>query len=128
LRCAGLKSFFPMMQSLYKDQDSWMKKVEGTPQDKINQIQALPTNQIFVQMASLMGLQDWAATRGLPQAKSNQCLSDQKMIDHEVQLVSDVSTKYPDFQGTPSFIINGKLLDKTASWEALQPQLNAALK
>ena len=32
-------------------------------------------------MANLLGLQDWAAARGVPQAKSNQCLTDQKMID-----------------------------------------------
>ena len=70
----------------------------------------MPMNQMFVAMAKLMGLQDWAAARGVPQAKSNQCLSDQKMIDHEVQLTSDVNNQYPEFVGTPSFIINGKML------------------
>ena len=128
LRCADLKSFFPLSQALYKDQDVWMAKIQAAPQDQVAKIQDLPTNQVFVQMASLMGLQDWAAARGLPQAKSNQCLSDQKMIDHEVQLVSDVADRYPDFQGTPSFIINGTMLKDTASWEKLQPQLDEALK
>jgi protein-disulfide isomerase len=98
------------------------------PQDKVNQIQNLPTNQVFVEMAKLMGLQDWAAARGLPQAKSNQCLSDQKAIDHEVELVSNVSDQYPEFQGTPGFIINGTMLKDTASWPKLQPQLDEALK
>jgi protein-disulfide isomerase len=64
----------------------------------------------------------------MAQAKANQCLSDEKRIDQEVQLTSDVTTQFPDFVGTPSFIINGKLLDKTASWEALKPQLDEALK
>ena len=53
-----------------------------------------------------------AAARGVPQAKSNQCLSNQKMIDHQVQVTSDVNSQYPDFPGTPAFIINGKLLPK----------------
>jgi protein-disulfide isomerase len=128
LRCADLKSFFPMSQALYKDQDAWMAKVESAPQDQVNQIQNLPPNQAFVGMANLMGLQDWAAARGLPQAKSNQCLTDEKMIDHEVELVSDVSNQYPDFQGTPSFILNGTMLKDTASWQKLQPQLDEALK
>jgi protein-disulfide isomerase len=128
LRCADLKSFFPLTEARYKDQDAWMAKVEAAPQDQVNQIQNLPPNQAFVAMATLMGLQDWAAARGLPQAKSNQCLSDQKMIDHEVELVSDVNNQYPEFQGTPSFILNGKMLKDTASWEKLQPQLDEALK
>jgi protein-disulfide isomerase len=128
VRCNGLKTFFPLTQALYKDQDVWMGKLQTTPQDKLNQIQNLPTNQVFVQMANVLGLQDWAAARGVPQAKSNQCLSDQKMIDKEVQLTSDVSNQFPDFQGTPSFIINGTMLKDTASWDKLQPQLDAALK
>jgi protein-disulfide isomerase len=130
VRCNGVKTFFPLTQALYKDQAVWMAKVETLPQDKLTQIQNLPTNQIFVAMASLLGLQDWAAMRGVPQAKSNQCLSDQKMIDQEVQYSSDVNNGYPDFTGTPSFIINGKLLPNppTGSWDKLQPQLDAALK
>ena len=127
-RCNGVKTFYPFVEALYKDQDTWLNKVQTTPQDKLSQIQNLPTNQLFVQMANVLGLQDWAAARGLPQTKSNQCLSDQKMIDTEVQHTSDVNTQYPSFEGTPSFIINGNLLSKTASWDTLKPQLEAAVK
>jgi protein-disulfide isomerase len=127
-RCNGIKTFFPITQAMYKDQSVWLGKVETTPQDKLQQIQNMPTNQMFVAMANLMGLQDWAAARGVAQAKSNQCLSDQKMIDHEVQVTANVNNQYPEFKGTPAFVINGKMLDDTASWDKLQPQLDAALK
>ena len=128
-QCNGIKSYFPLIQALYKDQAVWMGKVEATPQDKIAQIQNLPPTQVFLQLATLAGLQDWAAARGVPQAKSNQCLSDQKMIDHQVQITNDVNNQFPDFYGTPAFVLNGKMLDKTvASWDALKPQLDAALK
>ena len=127
-RCNGPKAFFPLSMSLYKDQSALLSKLEATPQDKIAQIQNMPVNQEFVAMANLMGLQDWAAARGVPQAKSNQCLSDEKMINNEVQLTSDVNNQYPEFVGTPSFIINGKMLKDTANWAALRPQLDAALK
>ena len=127
-RCNGIKTFFPLTQAMYKDQTVWLGKVETTPQDKLQQIQNLPTNRIFIEMANLMGLQDWAAARGVPQAKSNQCLADQKMIDHEVQVTANVNNQYPEFQGTPSFIINGKMLADTASWDKLKPQLEDALK
>jgi protein-disulfide isomerase len=127
-RCGGMKTFFPLTKALYKDQPALLAKIEATPQDKLTQIQNLPTNQVFVTYANLLGLQDWAAARGVPQARSNQCLSDQKMIDHEVQVTFDVNSQYPDFEGTPSFIINGKLLPKTGSWDKLEPQLKDALK
>jgi protein-disulfide isomerase len=126
--CNGAKTFFPLSTALYKDQASWLGKVETTPQDKLAQIQNLPTNQVFVQIANVLGLQDWAAARGVPQAKSNQCLSNQKMIDQQVQITSSVNSQFPDFAGTPSFVINGKLLSNTASWDKLEPQLQDALK
>ena len=129
VRCNGAKTFFPLMQSLYKDQAVWMAKIEAAPQDKVAQIQNLPTNQVFVAMANLLGLQDWAAERGIPVAKSDQCLSDQKKIDQEVQLTSDVSNQYPEFVGTPSFIVNGTMLPKeTTTWTMLEPHLQEALK
>ena len=128
IRCNGVKNFFPLSMALYKDQPVWMAKLESVPQDKVAEIQNLPTNQIFVQMASLLGLQDWAAARGVPLAKSNQCLSDQKMIDREVQYTSDVNNAFPEFTGTPAFVIDGKMLKDTASWDKLEPQLKDALK
>lgn len=127
-RCGGVKTFFPLTKALYKDQTTLAAKVEALPQDKLAEMQNLPPNQIFVTFANALGLQDWAAARGIPQAKSNQCLSDQKMIDREVQLTSDVNSQYPEFAGTPSFILNGKMLAKTGNWETLEPQLKDALK
>jgi protein-disulfide isomerase len=127
-RCAGMKTFFPLTKALYKDQPILEGKVQSLSQDKQNELQNLPTNQVFVAWGNLLGLQDWAAARGLPQAKSNQCLADQKMIDREVQITSDVNSQYPEFSGTPSFVINGKMLTKTGDWKTLQPQLDAALK
>jgi protein-disulfide isomerase len=129
VRCNGLKTFFPLAQALYKDQDVWMAKVEAAPQDQVAKLQNLPTDQMFVAWANLMGLQDWAAARGVPQAKSNQCLSDQQMINHEVQVTTNVNNQFPDFAGTPSFVINGKMLPKeVAEWSKLQPELDSALK
>ena len=101
-RCNGIKTFFPLVFAMYKDQETWMGKVEAAPKDQQEQMQNLPTNQVFAAFATAAGLQDWAAARGLPPAKSNQCLSDQKMIDHEVQVTSNVNTQYPEFTGTPA--------------------------
>jgi protein-disulfide isomerase len=127
VRCSGLKTFFPLAQALYADQATWMAKVEANS-DKFSQIQNLPTNQAFVATANILGLQDWFAARGVPQDKSNKCLGDQKMIDKEVEVTSNVNDEFPEFTGTPAFVINGKMLKDTASWDKLRPQLDAALK
>ena len=126
-RCNGIKSFFPLARAMYKDQPDWIGKISAVPQDQLEKVQNLPINQQFVELAALAGLQDWAAARGVSQEKSNQCLRDEDQVNKLVQLSSDVNTQYPDFPGTPSFILNGSLLPQTASWEKLQPQLDEAL-
>ena len=127
-RCNGAKTFFPLARALYKDQPTWVGKVREVPQAEMEQIQSLPPNQQFVRMASLAGLQDWAAMRGVPAAKSNQCLSNTDEVNKLVQLTSDVTTQYPEFPGTPSFILNGTMLKQTASWDKLEPALKDALQ
>lgn len=127
-RCNGVKTFFPLARAMYKDQTVWIGKVQAVPQTQLEQVQNLPVNQQFVELAKLAGLQDWAAARGVPQAKSDHCLRDEKTINELVQLSSDVSAQYPDFEGTPAFVINGKMLPKVASWQLLEPQLKAAVQ
>lgn len=129
VRCNGVKTFFPMVEGLYKDQEALMAKAQAVPQDQIEKIQNLPPNQVFVAMAKLVGLQDWAAARGIPQQKLDQCLANQAMVDKEVQLTSDVSTQFPDFAGTPTFIINGTMQAKDVTqWAKLEPLLKDAVK
>ena len=128
VRCDDPSKFFPLVRALYSDQQSWMGKVEATPQDKLQQMQNLPTNQVFVAFASLAGLQNWAAAHGLPEARSNQCLTDQKMIDREVQVTANVNTEYPDFKGTPYFVLNGTPIDVSVPLEKVWPTVDARIK
>jgi protein-disulfide isomerase len=57
-------------------------------------------------------------------AQASQCLSDPKGI----QRLLDMTQKAEDngVGHTPTFLINGKMTD-AATWEALEPQLKAAL-
>ncbi len=126
-RCNGAKSFFPLARAFYKDQDVWVDKIRNTPQDQIEQLQNLPPNQQFVALAKVADFPNWAAARGVPVAKSNQCLADENTVNQLVQMTSDATTQYPDFPGTPTFILNGHMLEKTATWEQLEPQLRAML-
>ena len=127
-RCNGPQGFFPIAEAMYADQMTWMGKIEKLPQAELERLQALPAQQVVQQMAQISGLQTLAAQHGLPSGKSNQCLADQKAMEREVAATTAVNDQYPEFSGTPSFVLNGKLLPQTANWAALKPQLEAALK
>ena len=129
VKCNGAKTFFPLVKALYKDQPNFMAKLQALPPAKYQEIQNQPPNQAFVSMGNAMGLQDWAAMRGVPKAKSEKCLADQAMISQEVQHVADVTNQFPNFSGTPAFVVDGKMLDKdVTTFDKVEPALIAALR
>jgi protein-disulfide isomerase len=131
-RCNGSKSFFPLTEALYKDQLDWVGKIQAAPEAQINGLQNLPPDKQFVEIAKIADLQQWAAMRGVPTAKSAKCLTDQGAVDQLVQMNSDATNQFPQFQGTPTFIINGKQVElgpvtEAQVWSSLETKIKEAL-
>jgi len=131
-RCSGAKRFFPVTRAMFKDQDSWQKKIASAPPEQLGKLDDLPTNKKFLAAAKFAGLQQWGVAHGIPVAKSTQCLTDEKSIDRLVKMASDTTTEFPDFKGTPSFAINGTMVEFGAItaaevWPTLEAQIKAAL-
>ena len=126
-RCNKENSFFPLTRALYKDQAKWLAKIQATPPQQLQAIQSLPPEQLALEAAKLAGFQQWAAMRGVGSAKSGACLADSNEVNRLVQMTSQAMAQYPGFRGTPSFVLNGKLLENAATWGALEPQLRDAV-
>lgn len=126
-RCNGAKGFFPLSRALYKDQPVWIGKIQKVPAAKLEALQNLPPNKQFLELAKLSGLQKYAAARGVPVARSTQCLTNENSVNQLVQMTGDASAAYPDFPGTPTFVVNGKMLERVATWKDLEPKLKSAL-
>lgn len=126
-RCNGPKGFFPLTRAMFKDQPNWIAKLQTVPPEQQQALATLPPSRQFVEIAKLAGFQQWAAQRGLPSAKSTACLSNEAEVNRLVQMTSDVNSQFPQFPGTPSFTLNGELLDKAGTWPLLEPKLREAL-
>ena len=125
-RCNGAASFFPLTRAIYKDQPVWVGKLQGVSQDQIQAAVGLAPDKQFLELAKLADLQQWAAMRGVPSAKSTACLSNTQEVDKLVQMNSDATSQY-DIPGTPTFLINGKVAENSATWQTLKPKLDEAL-
>jgi len=126
-RCGGPSRFFPLTDAMFKSQREFFEKVQASSPAQQQALSQLPPAQQFAGYAELAGLQSWAAQRGLPSARQKQCLSNQAEIEKLVQMAGDTTTEHPTFPGTPSFTINGELVEKAATWELLEPKLRDAL-
>lgn len=128
-RCGGKESFFPLTHAMYEDQESWVGKIQSADQAKLNQIQAMPAQAQFAEMAKLTGLDAFAAQRGVPREQIDKCLADQAAATKLVQMNSDAMSRY-EVNGTPSFLINDKTveLDNSSTvWKQLEPKIRAAI-
>ena len=132
-RCNGAKSFFPLTRAIFKNQKKWEARIESVPENQLKAMQDLPPNQEFAALAKVAGFQELAAASGLPAAKTSQCLSNADTVNQLIQMGSDANSKFPDFPGTPTFLINGAMVDlgpvtEDQVWPALEAKINAAVR
>ena len=125
-RCNGAKTFFPLTSAIFEDQAEWTGKLQQVPEEQMQALQTMPPEQQFSTIAKWTGLQQFAAMRGVPTAKSSQCLADQDAITKLVQMNSDATSQY-NIAGTPSFLINGELVENATRWQDLEPKIRQAL-
>jgi protein-disulfide isomerase len=125
-RCGGEASFFGLTRNLFSDQRDWVGKISAADQAKMQALQSMPPAQQVSTIADLGGLKQYASMRGVPRAKGEQCLANEAEINKLVQMNSDAVSTY-NIPGTPTFLINGTVVDKTATWELLEPKIKEAL-
>lgn len=124
-RCAGRAKFFAMSEFVFATQPQWLSRFEDISDGDQAEIEKMTIQQRIVRFAEIGGLPRIAARFGVTPARARQCLSDGK----ELQRLLDMTKAAVDagIDGTPTFVLNGKILEKTATWEDLQPKLRAAL-
>jgi protein-disulfide isomerase len=110
---------------MYKDQPNWMARLQAVPPQQMQALEGVPPEQQFIERAKMAGFQQWAAMRGVPTAKSTECLANQQEVSRLVQMTSDANSQY-QVPGTPAFLINDKLV-QGSTWAELEPLIQKAL-
>jgi protein-disulfide isomerase len=128
-RCNGPAGFFGFTRQLFADQPQWTQTLQSADPAQMQAISALPPTQQLPRLAELAGLKQWAALRGLPAARADQCLASQAEVDKLVQMQSDAVANF-EVAGTPSFLINGEMVELeggTPLWTQVEAKLRDAI-
>lgn len=120
-RCSGAGPFFKLTDQLYASQKEWVGKAEQMSKEDLARIQAMPAEKQTAGLAQVVGLDSFAAQRGIPAAKAQACLVDPKAQQQLVDIRQAGTTKYT-IQGTPTFIVNGEVVEG-ADWASLKTKL-----
>jgi len=125
LHCQGESAFFPFVEQLYADQRNWGGRLQSLPAEQLQQIQSLPPREAAPAMLRAAGVDEFFRQRGMPASRIQSCLADTRVLDELAAITKRGNDE--GVNGTPSFFINGKLVEGAASWAALEPEIRAAI-
>jgi len=123
VQCGDPAGFKDRHRAFMLSQDEWLGKAMNAPQSQ-QAIWGRGDKAARMNAASALGLSAMLAQRGQSQAMLDACVMDDVAAR---QLIDNGRADYAEFAvpGTPSFAMDGKLLDKVHSWPALYPVLSA---
>lgn len=127
LRCQGPAPFFRLTDQLYAEQRNWVQGFQNIPEAEQQRIQALPAQQRAAEFAKAGGIDQFFRQRGMPEQKINTCLADPAGLASLAAITQKAHAEMPNFPGTPTFLINGEMVENTATWGLLEPKLREAI-
>jgi protein-disulfide isomerase len=125
--CGDKAKFFGNHEMFFSRQEQWMAKAQGAGRAQQQRWTSGSVPERLRAISGDLGFYDMMEGRGYSRAQVDRCLNDQAKIDALVEQAQADSASY-DVHGTPSFVVNGKLLDGVHQWSDLQKVLASATK
>ena len=125
--CGPKEKFFGNHSAILLSQATWLGKVSSVSEATQVRWRSGPVAQRMRAIAGDTGLYEIMAKRGYDRVTADKCLSNEA----EARRIVDQSNAGSDafgVTGTPSFALDGALLEGTHTWDTLQPQIAARLK
>ena len=121
-RCGGGPTFFKAADYLFLQQKEWMAPFGSIPAAERERLSKLPQDQMLAGFATAAGLDRRLSGAGISPEKARQCLADKAAIDRLMGIRKNATERY-SISGTPTFLINGKVVEAHA-WPELKPLLS----
>lgn len=123
--CGAPSRFFSRHEALMAEQPAILARVQALPEATRQGWATGPMEQRLARLARDAGVTAWMERRGFTAAQIDRCMADRPMQERLIAMSNAARTA--GVHGTPSFAINGALLDEVHSWAGLRPRLDAAL-
>lgn len=123
-RCGGTAPFFPILEQMFIAQPTILPAMESAGEFQAS-LQGKPPAQVFTAWAEKLGYIDFVKQRGIPEAKARACLTDPTQIE-ALSSMTDKASNDMKVTGTPTFFLNGKMLENQVSWPQVEQSLKAA--
>jgi protein-disulfide isomerase len=121
--CGDVAKFKDRHRMLMNSQGQWLEKARQAPRSQL-EVWFRGDSSARLNMASALGLSDMLAKAGMARTTMNACLTDDSAA---AKLLADGDADRAEFAfpGTPSFALDGKLIENVSDWKGLYPVLSA---
>lgn len=123
VRCGTDESFHPLSTQVWANLEPIITKAQANPEALNAAIQA-DANTRYQKIAEAAGLIDFFAARGISRDQAMQCLANGKEAE-QIASNSETQSEKLNVTGTPTFFLNGKLLEGN-TWAQIEPALQKA--
>lgn len=123
--CGERSKFFGNHEMFFSRQDQWLAKAQGASRSQQQRWTSGTVPERLRAIAGDLGFYQMMEGRGYTRAQVDRCLNDQAKIDALVERAQADREAFK-VQGTPSFVVNGKLLEGVHQWSELQKALASA--
>lgn len=124
--CGEQDKFFGNHRRIMLAQSEWLPKAMEASDAQKQRWTFGPVGPRMRAIAADLDFYKLMETRGYTRSELDRCLSDTAHAE-AIATASAASSEQFGVQGTPSFVINGVLLDGVHNWSALQGSIDAAL-
>lgn len=122
--CQTPDRFWGVTDLMFRDQEGWIKGFTGMNKADMEALKGKPLAQVLPEFATKSGFSDYLRKKGLPAASVSKCLSAAPTLT-KLQGVQKVAYERYAVQGTPTFLINGEVVEGANTFELLEPRLKA---
>ncbi|WP_137679653.1 thioredoxin domain-containing protein [Aurantiacibacter suaedae] len=120
--CGPSDRFLGNQEAFFATQGEWLGKAQQITPEQKERWQSATIGHRLKAIASDLGFYELMEARGYTEGELDACLTDEARAETVVNNSEASRIEYP-YPGTPSFVVNGTLLDGVFSWAALKPEL-----
>lgn len=121
-RCAGGRAYFNMGHELLRTQGQWVNAGRNLTEAQRGQLRGQSPTVVSQRLAPMLGLDRVAARHGLTAAAQRACLANQANFTRLETISNQANSRY-GITGTPTFVINGRVINDTNIWSGIEPLL-----
>jgi len=122
VRCAAPRASVDMSRTLMATQAQWLGRAGSLTAAQQAEMRPMSGGARLVRLSQILGLDRVAARYGMTPAAQRTCLASPRNLARLEALQASANAQY-HVTGTPTFVINGRVIEDTNNWAGIEPLL-----